>query len=335
MGDSVVLLGRDVHYYVGTTPTLIVPPSVSDQGIIKTVRGGPGIHQDYSQDQIPVVAWKNLHMFGDVNNCRVKIGSMAPQTFAAGAVTPATDNISLTAHGLLTGDGPYHITSTVDVPAGINVAATGVLTLSANASDLETVTIDSKVYTFDDTILDNIDGHVLIGAAATDSIDNLIAAITLGAGSGSTYAAATTLHPTVTAAVGAGDTMGATAKNEGAPGNAIATTETITGDWDDATLTGGSDDEAYIIKVDANNFKLATSRANAIDSTAINLTDAGTGTHTIDGSYNMVAAPTASIQDGSGGILLKAGAQLTIPAPRLLTLVGMDSSTVVAYLWSS
>ena len=39
MGDNVVLLGRDVHYYVGTTPTLINPPVVSDQGIIKTVRG--------------------------------------------------------------------------------------------------------------------------------------------------------------------------------------------------------------------------------------------------------------------------------------------------------
>ncbi len=334
MGDNVVLLGRDVHYYVGDTPTLIVPPSVADQGIIKTVRGGAGIHTDFSQDQIPTVAWKNLPLFGDVNNCRVKIGSMAPQTFLAAAIAPSTDIISLTAHGLLTGDGPYHITSTVDVPAGINVAATGVLTLGANAADGETVTIDGKVYTFN-TVLDTDDGDLLIGAAATDSIDNLIAAITLGAGSGTLYAVATTLHPTVTAAVGAGDTMGATAKNEGAPGNAIATTETITGDWDDATLTGGTDDEAYIIKVDANNFKLATSRANAIDGTAIDLTDAGTGTHTIDGSYNMIAAPTASIQDGSGGILLKAGAELIIPAPRLLTLVGMDSSTVVAYLWSS
>ena len=121
------------------------------------------------------------------------------------------------------------------------VTATGVLTIaSLNANDLETVTIDGKVYTFDDTTLDDVDGHVLIGANAGASLDNLIAAINLGAGAGSTYATSTTLHPTVTALAGAGDTLDARAKTGGLAGNSIATTETMaTASWGDGTLTGG------------------------------------------------------------------------------------------------
>jgi hypothetical protein len=126
------------------------------------------------------------------------------------------------------------------VPSG--VAATGTLTLTGNAANTETVTIDTKTYTFQ-TVLTDVDGNVLIGATASDSIDNLIAAITLGAGSGTLYAASTTVHPTVTAAAGAGDTMDATAKVQGTAGNTIATTETLgSGSWGGATLSGGAGD---------------------------------------------------------------------------------------------
>ena len=126
------------------------------------------------------------------------------------------------------------------VPSG--VAATGTLTLTGNALNAETVTIDTKVYTFQ-TVLTDVDGNVLIGATASDSLDNLIAAITLGAGSGTLYAASMTLHPTATAAAGAGDTMDASANAQGTAGNTIATTETLTnGSWGGATLSGGAGD---------------------------------------------------------------------------------------------
>lgn len=128
----------------------------------------------------------------------------------------------------------------ITVPAA--VAATEVLTLTANAGNTETVTIDTKTYTFQ-TVLTNVDGNVLIGATASDSIDNLIAAITLGAGAGTLYAALTTLHPTATASAGAGDTMDAAAKKEGTAGNTIATTETMAnGSWGAATMSGGTGD---------------------------------------------------------------------------------------------
>ena len=110
----------------------------------------------------------------------------------------------------------------------------GTLTLSANVANGDTVTTGTKTYTFQ-TVLTNVDGNVLIGATASDSLDNLIAAINLGAGSGTLYAAATTANGYVSAAAGAGDTMDVTALVAGT----IATTSTGgIATWGAATLSG-------------------------------------------------------------------------------------------------
>jgi hypothetical protein len=120
------------------------------------------------------------------------------------------------------------------------IQASGILTLVANPLNTETVTIDAKVYTFQ-TVLTNVDGNVLIGATASDSLDNLLAAITLGTGSGTLYAAATTPHPTVSALILTALTMRVVALIGGPGGNLIATTETLTsGSFGAATLGGGS-----------------------------------------------------------------------------------------------
>jgi len=119
------------------------------------------------------------------------------------------------------------------------IQATGVLTLTATPLDTETVTIDGKVYTFQ-TVLTNVNGNVLIGASANDALNNLIDAIVLGPGSGTLYAALTTLHPTIKAEDGPGDTLNAIARLAGVQGTLITTTEALTnGSWGDTTLTGG------------------------------------------------------------------------------------------------
>jgi hypothetical protein len=129
-----------------------------------------------------------------------------------------------------------------DITVPASVAATGTLTATANFANGETVTTGTKTYTFQ-TVLTNVDGNVLIGATASDSLDNLIAAINLGAGSGTVYAAATTANGFVSAAAGPGDTMIATALVSGTQGNTIATTETAANaSWGAATLTGGAGD---------------------------------------------------------------------------------------------
>lgn len=120
-------------------------------------------------------------------------------------------------------------------------AATGTLTSAGTISDGDTVTIDGKVYTFK-TTLTNTNGYVLIGADRTASHANLKAAINLAAGAGTTYAAATTLHPTVTATSSDGTTTVVTAKSVGTTANSIGTTETGAQlSWGGATLSGGLD----------------------------------------------------------------------------------------------
>ena len=164
-----------------------------------------------------------------------------------GATAEATYNNLVAAITAGAGSGTTYGSATVAHPSvtateGTDVAATTILTLTENAADTNTVTIGATVYTFQDT-LTNVAGNVKIGASASATIDNLIAAITVGSGSGTLYAAATVVHPSVTAAVGAGDTMGVTALTVGAAGNLIASTDTLAGTsaFTSTVLAGGSD----------------------------------------------------------------------------------------------
>jgi hypothetical protein len=195
------------------------------------------------------------HIQGDLNNLRSQIQNIlnrngasfptgdwfsdmtAPGTFEGG-IKRGVDKLNLELHELerkrvLIASDKY----LTDVAVGVK--ATGTLTNTANYADTETVTTGTKIYQFQ-TVLTNVDGNVLIGATASDSLDNLIAAINLGAGSGTLYAAATTANTFVSAVAGAGDTLVATALVGGTAGNTIATTETsANASWGAATLLGG------------------------------------------------------------------------------------------------
>ena len=122
-------------------------------------------------------------------------------------------------------------------------AAQGTLTLTGNVTAGDEVTIGSVTYKFVAEPAAAYD--VAIAGSASDTIDNLIAAITAGEGVGTAYGAGTVAHPDVTAAVGQDDTMTVTAKIKGVAGNAIGTTDpTDAGDviaFGAAALAGGVD----------------------------------------------------------------------------------------------
>lgn len=118
--------------------------------------------------------------------------------------------------------------------------AKGTLTFVGNPSDAETVVVGGRTYTFN-TVLGGADS-ILIGASASASLDNLIAAINNTDGEGVTYGTGTAVHPDVTASAFEGDTLIAEAKSFGLAGNSIATTTTVSGaSWSSATLIGGND----------------------------------------------------------------------------------------------
>jgi hypothetical protein len=126
---------------------------------------------------------------------------------------------------------------------GTWVPCVGTLTLAGNAVADETVTIGTTVYTWKANPT-TVAFEVEVGASASVSIDNLIAAINLAAGAGTIYGSATTEHPTVRAYAGAGDTMVVHSRPDvlAAAGTLIATTETMTqGSWGAATLADGTD----------------------------------------------------------------------------------------------
>ena len=180
----------------------------------------------------------------------------------------------------------HNITST----DALDVLAAGTLTFTLPPADGETTTIASKVYTWEDTLTD-VDGNVKTELAAGDCLDNLIAAINLAAGAGSTYAASMTANAAPTsAAAGAGDTMTLYAQT------AIATTETVTGgSWGAANAVAGTGAQTVTIK------GLTTWSASETSET-INLTgitDAATsGTYVIINSLEVATSGGTTINAG-------------------------------------
>jgi microcystin-dependent protein len=69
------------------------------------------------------------------------------------------------------------------------------------------------------------------------------------------------------------------------------------------TIIGGLavNTDYYVIVVNANTIKLATTRANAIAGTAINLTSQGTGTHTISQSEGPDFSSRTAVNGGNAG----------------------------------
>ncbi len=87
-----------------------------------------------------------------------------------------------------------------DITLHLGVHAEGIYDYTGGQPlNTETITIDGKVYVYQDTLTE-ADGNVHIGADAEESLDNLVAAINLSGGvPGTDYALAMTLHPTVIA----------------------------------------------------------------------------------------------------------------------------------------
>jgi hypothetical protein len=180
-------------------------------------------------------------------------------------------------------------------PAGAR--AVGVLTLTGNAVADETVTIGSTVYTWKATV--GAAFTVAVGGTASISIDNLIAAVNAAAGAGSLYGTGTTVHPTVRAAAGAGDTMDVRANLAGTAGNSIATTETMTnGSFGGANLSGGVAPETFTADGVAYSFVTALPEAGGPPNpTVINEVLIGAAaTNTLD---NLIAAGNGAAGAGT------------------------------------
>ena len=163
-------------------------------------------------------------------------------TYAVAITLADVVNIALTEEVNLTWTPPVSLVQPVSTTAAGLAAATGTLTAYiSNVSNGDTVTIGTKIYTFQ-TTLTNVDGNVKIGADRVASLTNLFYAINASGGTaGTDYALATTAHTQVTATNPTSLTIVLTAIKAGFAGNSIATTETSTMlFFGAATLSGGT-----------------------------------------------------------------------------------------------
>lgn len=206
----------------------------------------------------------------------------------------------------------------LDAIQGDGTVATGVLTASANPAAAGTVQIAEKIYTIV-TALTGAPYEVLRGAAATNTLDNLIAAINSGSGAGTTYSASTPPHPDVTAAAGAGDTIDVSSRYSGADANTIKTLETSASlSWGATTLTGATGaGVTYSDDVEA----LADVTAVAVSTDEIDVTAATAGT-----AGNAIATTTTSGDAAWGAATLASGAA-AVAATGTLTMSGVFVTT--------
>jgi hypothetical protein len=125
--------------------------------------------------------------------------------------------------------------------AGLADHATVTLTSTGNAATSETVTLGTQVYTLrsgTNTLLPN---EIRLGAAATDTLDNIKAAVNNAAGEGVTYGLGTLKNADVFAGPKTATTIIFYARKPGTIGNSIVSTETLTTNaFGAGTLTGGA-----------------------------------------------------------------------------------------------
>ena len=103
-----------------------------------------------------------------------------------------------------------------------------VLTVTGQPANAQTITLGSKVYTFQ-TVLTNSDGNVFIGATLAITLANLLAALNLAAGSGTLYAAATTKAPLASGVGSTATTLTVGARRNGMSGNLVKVSTNVTG----------------------------------------------------------------------------------------------------------
>lgn len=136
-----------------------------------------------------------------------------------------------------------HLEKNQTAVAVSGTAPTTTLTLSGNAVAAETITVGGVTYTFRAAVTNTVPNEIKIGAAATNTLDNIKDAINATASVavvGTDYSSATKRNPLVTAGAKNSTTVVITATDTNI-GGSTATTETMTnGSFTGATMSAGT-----------------------------------------------------------------------------------------------
>lgn len=157
------------------------------------------------------------------------------------------------------------------VTALTEVAASGTLSTTGSFSDGDLVVVDGITYIMRTTLNtgNQTQNEVLIGAAATNSLDNLKTTIN-GTGQGTTTNLATVIHPTCVAGTKTSASLVVSAKKVGTYGNEFVTATTgVNASWGAAYMASGANPVANQVLIGTNAAANLSNLKAAID-------DAGT-----------------------------------------------------------
>jgi len=156
--------------------------------------------------------------------------TLAPLQIASGQICApnATSNIELT----------MNLDASAATASAAGTEAAGTLTVTANATAGQTVTIGGTTYTFETTLGSAPDEVQIDPTSAANTLTNLADAINGTGAAGTNYTTGTTANTSVTATAGTG-TLTLTAAQSGTAGDSIATTATW-GTFGGTTLSGGT-----------------------------------------------------------------------------------------------
>lgn len=204
----------------------------------------------------------------------------------------------------------------LDAMQGDGTVATGVLTASANPAAGGIVRIGDYYYTIVTALSSpGAPFEVLRGAAATNTLDNLIAAINSAAGGGTLYGYNTPKNPDVSAAAGAGDTIDLSSRYSGVEANYITTTEDSASlSFGASTLTGAT---GAGVTYDADIVALTLVSAAALSTDRIVLTAVTAGA-----AGNAIATTETASNVAWGAATLASGAD-AVAATGTLTMSGV------------
>ncbi len=88
----------------------------------------------------------------------------------------------------------------------------------------------------------------------------------------------------------------------------------------------------FIVSLDDDTYSVALTLALAQAGTVVDITDTGTGTHTIAGMPS-VEMPATTISNGHGAMFLGEGAGVPLPSPNSITVRGYAATSVLTYFW--
>ena len=165
---------RRIHYAGSGTEVVIAnaltaTTDVTAGDTFGVVPAGWGTSDGGVVPEFELVSWAagtvtltNVELFAGIP----RIAAITGQNFTS--VANATDTITLTAHGLLTGDGPCQITTTGAVPAGLAVLTDyWVIRTGANTFKLATSLANALAGTAIDLTTDGSGTNTITGTAST------------------------------------------------------------------------------------------------------------------------------------------------------------------------